>query len=115
MAVRALVEGDEKTTYHYELVRILPTRLSRAAFLLWDSLPTTVQADYSAVKERLKEAFGRKQFLDRFRANLSARSRAPNESLVVFAADISRHFLTMKEMPLERKSSAVSSLVWMLI
>ena len=90
VAVRALVEGDEKTTYHYELLRILPTRLSRAAFLLWDSLPTTVQADYSAVKERLKEAFGRKQFLDRFRANLSARSRAPHESLVVFAADISR-------------------------
>jgi len=97
VAVRALVEGDGETTLQYELVRILPTRLSRAAFLLWDNLPAAVQSDYTAVKERLKEAFGRKQFLDRFRANLSARPRAAHESLVVYAGEINR--LVLKAFP----------------
>lgn len=90
VAVRALAERGNERDYQYELVRILPTRLSKAAFLLWDNLPATVQSDYSAVKERLKEAFGRKQFLNRFRTDLSARPRAPHESLVVYAAEISR-------------------------
>lgn len=90
VAVRALVEGDGETVLQHELVRILPTRLSKAAFLLWDSLPVTVQSDYKAVKERLKEAFGHKQYLDRFRANLAARPRAAHESLVVYAAEINR-------------------------
>ncbi|CAB1449400.1 unnamed protein product [Pleuronectes platessa] len=49
VAVQALVSGTGGD-YEYELVRILPTRLARAAFLLWDSLPKTVQTDYSAVK-----------------------------------------------------------------
>lgn len=63
VAIRALTEGDDPASVNYELVRILPTRLSNAAFLLWDSLPKTVQADYTAVKERLKEAFGQRQFM----------------------------------------------------
>lgn len=90
VAVKALTEGDDTASYNYELARILPTRLTSAAFLLWDSLPRTVQADYTAAKERLKEAFGQRQFMDRFRASLSARPRAPAESLEVYAAEISR-------------------------
>ncbi|KAL0157406.1 hypothetical protein M9458_048652, partial [Cirrhinus mrigala] len=90
VSVRALTEGDGVASYNYELARILPTRLSNAAFLLWDSLPRTVQADYAAVKGRLKEAFGQRQFMDRFRASLSARPRAPRESLEVYVAEISR-------------------------
>lgn len=89
VAVKALV-GGTVGEYDYELVRILPTRLTKAAFLLWDSLPTAVQADYTAVKERLQEAFGQRHFMDCFRANLSARPRAPGESLDVYAADISK-------------------------
>ncbi|KAF7688153.1 hypothetical protein HF521_014159 [Silurus meridionalis] len=89
VAVRALTEGDGAASYNYELVRILPTRLSNAAFLLWDSLPAAVQADYTAVKERL-ETFGQRQFMDRFRASLSARPRAPRESLEVYVAEIGR-------------------------
>ena len=58
--------------------------------MLWDSLPSTVQTDYDAVKEKLKEAFGQKQFMDRFKASLSARPRTPGESLDVFAAETSR-------------------------
>lgn len=73
-----------------ELVRILPTRLSKSAFLLWDSLPAVTKSDYSAVKERLGAAFGQRQLMDRFRASLSARVRAPGESLEVYAADVSR-------------------------
>lgn len=58
---------------------------------MWDSLPaSTVQADYDSVKGRLKEAFGGEHYLDRFRANLSARPHAKHESLVVYAAEISR-------------------------
>lgn len=88
VAVKALIQ--DTADYDYELVRILPTRLGQAAFLLWDSFPAAVKSDYAAVKERLNEAFGQKQFMDRFKANLNARLRAPNESLEVYAADISR-------------------------
>uniref|UniRef100_A0AAV2LHR9 Uncharacterized protein n=1 Tax=Knipowitschia caucasica TaxID=637954 RepID=A0AAV2LHR9_KNICA len=73
-----------------ELVRILPTRLCKSAFLLWDSLPDRVKHDYSAVKEKLAGAFGQRQFMDRFRATLSARPRGAGESLEVYAADVSR-------------------------
>ncbi|KAL0151983.1 hypothetical protein M9458_052701 [Cirrhinus mrigala] len=90
VSVRALTEGDGVASYNYELARILPTRLSNAAFLLWDSLPRTIQADYAAAKERLKEAFVQRQFMDRFRASLLARLRAPRQSLEVYAAEISR-------------------------
>lgn len=89
VAVRALV-GGIGGDYDYELVRLLPTRLTKAAFLLWDSQPAAVQTDYPAVKEKLMEAFGQRHFLDRFRANLAARPRAPGESLDVYAADISQ-------------------------
>lgn len=88
VAVTALV-GDSEDCDH-ELSRLLPTRLTRAAFLLWDSLPRPLKMDYPAVKARLMEAFGRGYFLDRFKTNLSARQRAPNESLDVYAADICR-------------------------
>ncbi|KAM3623996.1 uncharacterized protein V6R79_017818 [Siganus canaliculatus] len=73
-----------------ELVRILPTRLCKSAFLLWDSLSDAVKNDYAAVKEKMGSAFGQRQLMDRFRANSSARSRAPRESLEVYAADLSR-------------------------
>ncbi|KAK3506113.1 hypothetical protein QTP70_002660, partial [Hemibagrus guttatus] len=77
VAVRAITEGDDAASVNYELVRILPTRLAGAAFLLWDSLPATVQGDYNTVKERLKEAFGQRQFMDRFRASLSGPPLCP--------------------------------------
>ena len=86
--MKALVGGTE-SDYDFEVVRILPTRLTKAAFLLWDSLPAAVQADYNAVKERLQEAFFF-FFLDCFRANIAARLRAPGESLDVYAAEISK-------------------------
>lgn len=72
----------------YELVRLLPTRLTKDAFILRDRLPAAVQADYPAVKKKLLEAFGQRHFFDCFRANLSACPRAPGESLDVFAAEI---------------------------
>lgn len=81
VAVKALV-GGVGGDCDYEL--------AKAAFLLWDSLPAAVQADYSAVKERLQEAFGQRHFLDCFRANLSARPRASGESLELYAAEISK-------------------------
>ena len=89
MAVKALVEGTSGD-FDYELVRILPTRLTKAAFLLWDSLPPAIQADYAKVKEKLQEAFGQRLFLDCFRASLSARLRAPGESLEVYEQASSR-------------------------
>ncbi|XP_035995289.1 tetratricopeptide repeat protein 21B-like isoform X2 [Fundulus heteroclitus] len=42
------------------------------------------------VKERPGAAFGQRQLMDRFRASLTARARAPGESLEVYAADVSR-------------------------
>lgn len=73
-----------------ELVRILPTRLGKSAFLLWDSLSEAIKSDYTMMKERLGAAFGQRQLMDRFRASLTARARAPGESLEVYAADVSR-------------------------
>jgi len=43
------------------VVNILPTRLDRAAFLLWDSFPAEVQCDYQRLKEKF-EAFEQNQF-----------------------------------------------------
>lgn len=90
VSVKALTEGSGAASYNYELTRILPTRLCNAAFSLWDSLSDAVKSDYDAVKEKLKEAFGRRQFMERFRASLSARPRAARESLEVYAAEISK-------------------------
>ncbi|XP_024122024.1 uncharacterized protein LOC112142718 [Oryzias melastigma] len=73
-----------------ELARILPTQLSSAAFLLWDSLTDLAKADYNTAKEKLGAAFGQRQALERFRTSLSARTRAAGESLQVYAADVSR-------------------------
>lgn len=89
-AVRAQTRGASGRSYTATLVNILPTRLDGAAFLLWDSLPADVQCDYERMKEKLKEAFGQKQFLLYFQSCVSARPRQVNESLEVYAADISR-------------------------
>jgi len=72
------------------LVKILPTRLDGAAFLLWDSFPADVQCDYQCMKEKLKEAFGQKQFLLYFQTRVPAQPCQVNESLEVYTADISR-------------------------
>lgn len=42
-AVRAQTRGASSAGYNDTLANILPTRLDGAAFLLWDSLPGTVQ------------------------------------------------------------------------
>lgn len=88
--MHAQTRGERAGGYATSLINLLPTRLDGAAFLLWDSLPPGVQCDYEAVKERLKEAFGQKQFLMYFQTYVCARSRQSNESLEVYAADISR-------------------------
>ena len=85
-AVRAQTRGVRGASYAATLVNILPTRLDGAAFLLWDSFPMDVQCDYERMKERLKEAFGQKQFLLYFQTCVSAWPRQVNESLEVYAA-----------------------------
>ncbi|XP_054874671.1 uncharacterized protein LOC118471314 [Amphiprion ocellaris] len=77
-------------SYAATLAAVLPTRLDGAAFLLWDILPPSVQCDFESVKEKLNEAFGQKQFLLYFQTCVSARTRQANESLELYAADISR-------------------------
>ena len=89
-AVRAQTRGTRSGSYTAALGTLLPTRLDGAAFLLWDTLPPDVQCDYERVKERLKDAFGQKQFLLYFQTCIAARPRQPNESLEVYGADISR-------------------------
>ena len=89
-AVRAQTRGASTAVYMDTLSNILPTRLDGAAFLLWDSLPGSVQLDYERVKEKLKDAFGMKQYLLFFQTCVNARPRQENESLEVYAADISR-------------------------
>eukprot|EP00064_Thunnus_orientalis_P012278 superscaffoldBa00001867_g12313 len=73
-----------------ELVKILPNRLSKSAFLLSDSLPAAVKSDYCAVKERLRVVFGQIGLMDHFRTSLSACVNAPVESLEVNAVYVSR-------------------------
>uniref|UniRef100_A0AAV2J093 Retrotransposon gag domain-containing protein n=1 Tax=Knipowitschia caucasica TaxID=637954 RepID=A0AAV2J093_KNICA len=88
-AVRAQTRGDGRS-YAASLTALLPTRLDGAAFLLWDSLPSSVQCDFERVKEKLNEAFGQKQFLLYFQTCVSARPRGASESLELYAADLSR-------------------------
>ena len=57
---------------------------------MWDTLPPNVQSDYERVKEKLKDAFGQKQFLLYIQTCISVRPRQPIESLEVYAADVSR-------------------------
>lgn len=86
----AQMRGTRSRSYTATLVNLLPTRLDSAAFLLWDTLLPDVQYDYKRVKEKLKDTFGQKQFLLYFQTCISARPHQPNESLEVYAADVSR-------------------------
>ena len=86
----AQTRGSMGRSFAATLAAVLPTRLDGAAFLLWDSLPPSVQCDFVSVKEKLNEAFGQKQFLLYFQTCVSARPRQANESLELYAADISR-------------------------
>lgn len=61
----------------------LPTRLADAAFLYWDSLPSSTQKDYDLVKEKLKEVFGPKYSLPFFQTHVNARPHKSGESLDV--------------------------------
>jgi len=56
VAVQAMSSTD--TDLHTVMASVLPTRLADAAFLYWDSLPSSVQKDYDSVKEKLKDVFG---------------------------------------------------------
>uniref|UniRef100_A0AAV2IXX9 Gag protein n=1 Tax=Knipowitschia caucasica TaxID=637954 RepID=A0AAV2IXX9_KNICA len=56
------VEAMSSPDMDYSAMRsaILPTRLSDAAFLLWDSLPSATKKDYDTVKVKLGVVFGPK-------------------------------------------------------
>jgi len=79
-------------------VNIVPTRLDGAVFLLWDSFPADVQCDYQRTKEKLKEAFGQKQFLLYFQTCVPAPPCQVNESLEVYADDISMLVVVLCEL-----------------
>ena len=74
VAVNASDEGDE-----YSQAQLLPTRLGGAAFSYWNSLSESVQADYDKVKDLMKEAFRKRDFLSTFQTYINARPRLPNE------------------------------------
>lgn len=88
VAVRAIT--PQGTDLMNMLSSVLPTRLSDAAFLYWDSLPTPVKTNYNTVTERLKHVFGLQQSLPYFQTHVNARPRKIGESLEVFSADITR-------------------------
>ncbi|KAL3976326.1 ubiquitin carboxyl-terminal hydrolase 36/42 [Sarotherodon galilaeus] len=67
---------------------VLPTRLADAAFLYWDSLPSSTQKDYDLVKDKLKEVFGPKYSLPFFQTHVNARPRKPCEKLRRFVAGL---------------------------
>lgn len=64
------------------LASVLPTRLSDAAFLYWNSLPTSVKTSYNAVKDRLRHVFGLQHSLPFFQT--PARPHKIGESLEVY-------------------------------
>lgn len=72
------------------LASVLPTRLSDAAFLYWDSLPNSVKTSYNTVKDRLRHVFGLQHSLPFFQTHVNARTRKIDESLEVYSADITR-------------------------
>ena len=72
------------------MASVLPTRLADAAFLYWDSLPSSTQRDYDSLKEKLRDVFGPIYSLPFFQTHVNARPRKPGESLDVYSADITR-------------------------
>ena len=72
------------------LASVLPTCLSDAAFLYWDSLSPSVRQNYSQAKDKLRNVFGSKYTLPFFQTHVNARPRKPGESLDVYSADITR-------------------------
>ncbi|XP_019210058.2 uncharacterized protein LOC109199182 [Oreochromis niloticus] len=67
---------------------VLPTRLADAAFLYWDSLPSSTQKDYDLVRDKLKEVFGPKYSLPFFQTHVNARPRKPGEKFRRFVAGL---------------------------
>lgn len=88
VAVQALTAPD--TDYSAVMSSILPTRLTDAAFLYWDSLPAVTKKDYDSVKGKLREVFGPRYSLHFFQTHVNARPRQPGETLDVYSADITR-------------------------
>ncbi|KAK7909592.1 hypothetical protein WMY93_014276 [Mugilogobius chulae] len=88
VAVEAMTAPDKD--YSAVMSSVLPTRLTDAAFLFWDSLPPATKKDYHSVKEKLEKVFGPKYSLPFFQTHVNARPRQPGESLDVYSADITR-------------------------
>lgn len=88
VAVQAMSSTD--TDLYTVMASVLPTRLADAAFLYWDSLPSSIQKDYDSVKEKLRDVFGPIYSLPFFQTHVNARPRRPGESLDVYSADITR-------------------------
>lgn len=85
LAVKACTD-----TQHQDLATILPTRLSGDALSYWVSLSPEIQQDYAKTVEKLKEVFGRKEYMLYFQTFVNARPRQPKEALEVYAAEIGR-------------------------
>lgn len=78
------------TDMYTVMASVLPTRLADAAFLYWDSLPSSIQKDYDSVKEKLRDVFGPIYSLPFFQTHVNARPRRSGEILDVYSADITR-------------------------
>ncbi|KAK2920502.1 hypothetical protein Q8A73_002706 [Channa argus] len=84
VAVQAMTSPDADLST--VLASILPTRLTDAAFLYWDSLSPSMQREYDLVKDKLREVFGPKYSLPFFQTHVNARPR--KSGLDVYSADI---------------------------
>lgn len=88
VAMQAMISPDADLST--VMASVLPTRLTDAAFLYWDSLSPVIQRDYDLVKEKLRDVFGPKYSVPFFQTHINARPRKPGESLDVYSADITR-------------------------
>ena len=77
-------EGNKK------LAAVLPARLGGTAFSFWDSLDVTTKQNYQLVKDKMKEVFGKRNFISLFQSSVHARPRFHNEPLEVYGAEISK-------------------------
>ena len=67
---------------------LLPARLSGPAFIVWEGLSDSDKKDFSKIKAKLSQVFGRDQYLQTFRSCITARKRLASEPLEVYASAI---------------------------
>ena len=85
-ATQAIAWEDSKK------LNVLPTRLSKGAFIKFNSIPAEEREEWETTKEALKKLFCPPELISLHQTRFWSKSRKPEEKLEDFAAEISQDF-----------------------